>query len=247
MKKELLVFLLLISTASAYTISDYPSFFVQDSKFKALYVIGEESPSLDVVSATVISAALAKYPNVTTEIGTSRIDSEIADIKKENAIVIGSPCENKAAAQLEGNPVPCDKNLIGSTGYLKLYENNGKTQLLITGISAEDRHQAAKFLAGKSLLSLETKEFIVPTTTNSMPANNTKTANQTKTTSSSKSVAQPLTANQQPQTTNHEPPQTTNDKLQTTNQPIGDYESLEELPPKKNVFVRFWNWLMRLF
>lgn len=240
MNKELLILsFFLVAAVQAYTISDYPSFFVQDGKFRAIYVIGEEAPSLDVVSATVVSTALAKYPNVTTEIGTSRIDSEISDIKKENAIVIGSPCENIAAAQLEGNPEPCYKNLSGSTGYLKLFESNGKVQLLITGLTAEDRHQTAKFLASKNLDAMKLKEYIVQTSTNSIPPtilktvkNETKPANYKPANYSTNSTQQAKAAA----------------KVETPKEvPLGDYEPLEELPLEKSVFVRFWNWLMRLF
>ncbi|HLF54481.1 MAG TPA: hypothetical protein VI612_02065 [Candidatus Nanoarchaeia archaeon] len=232
--------LLLITTASAYTISDYPTFFVENGKFQAIYVVGEESPSLDVVSATVISTALAKYPNVTTDIGTARLDIEIADITKKDAIVIGSPCENKAAAQLEGNPEPCYKDLGGSAGYIKLFEKGGNVQLLITGFTAEDRHAAAKFLAERAT-NIHLSSYIIPTNTGSTPPffeQKNKTAQNTTT-------AQNATIE-----TKETPVENTQLEAKaelTVTKQVGEYEPLRELPKKKGFFERFWNWLTSFF
>lgn len=162
--------MIIIPAVNAALISDWPSFFVKDNKFKAEYVVGDESPALDVVSATVISTSLAKFENVTIEVGTSRLDSEISDITTHNAIVVGSPCENSAAHKLMGNPEPCYKDLGGSLGYIRLYENNGKVQLLITGLDEKDRNAAAKYLAGKSLANIKTREYIVVSGSGSVPA-----------------------------------------------------------------------------
>ena len=250
MKRVLFVVVVLVLAISvnAYTLVDYPTFFVEGDRFRAIYVIGEEAPALDVVSATVLSTALVKYPNVTTEIGTSRIDSEIPDVTTKNAIVIGSPCENSAAAKLEGNPVPCNKNLAGSVAYIKLFENNGKVQLLITGLTTEDRYQAAKFLAEKSL-QLKVKEYIVPTSTNSTPVffarNVTNQSNETKQT---EKVVEPPKVVQQvgPPAPVTSPPQT---EVKEEPKPvqIGEYEPLSEMPEKKGIFARLWGWIKSLF
>ncbi len=233
------LFLLAITTASAYTISDYPAFFVENGKFQAIYVVGEESPSLDVVSATVISTALAKYPNVTTDIGTARLDIEIADITKKDAIVIGSPCENKAAAQLEGSPEPCYKDLGGSAGYIKLFENGGNVQLLITGLTAEDRHAAAKFLAEKPA-NIHLSSYIIPTNTGSTPPffeQKNKTQNAAVNNTANETAEAPkIVENTQLEA-----------KAELTVKKIGDYEPLRELPKKKGFFARLWNWLTSLF
>jgi len=247
MKKVLVLVIVIIAVVSvqAYTLADYPKFFVEGDRFRAIYVIGEEAPALDVVSATVLSTALVKYPNVTTEIGTSRIDTEIADIRTKNAIVIGSPCENRAAAQLEGNPQPCNKNLGGGAGYIKLFEQNGRVQLLITGLSAEDRHQAARFLAERSLSRLNVSSYIISTSTNSTPQfftrNSTNQAKNNTTTraailpqvNTSVVLAQPST----PVVEAAPPPPVV----------IGEYEPLRELPAKKGFFSRLWAWLKNVF
>ena len=235
-----LIALLIIPAVNAALISDWPSFFVKDNKFKAEYVVGEESPALDVVSATAISASLAKFENVTIEVGTSRLDSEIADITTHNAIVVGSPCENRAAYKLLGEPEPCYKDLGGSLGYIKLYENNGKVQLLITGLDEKDRHAAAKYLAERSLANIKTKEYIVTSGSGSVPAffeqklkalNKTVEANVTEVVNV---TATPPAEEKLPEVAPKPTP--------------GPYEPLEEIPKaKKGFWARFWDWLMSLF
>jgi hypothetical protein len=61
---------------------------------------------------------------------------------------------NTLAAELEDNPTPCDAGLEGGKGYLKVFEHNEKVQLLITGLTAEDRKAAAEYLATHDLSSL---------------------------------------------------------------------------------------------
>ena len=246
----LAIILLLAVAANAYTISDYPSFFAKNGTFKATYVVSDESPALDVVSATVISTALARY-NLTTEIGTSRIDSEITDITKYNAIIIASPCESNAALKLEGNPSPCYKNLGGSAGYIKLFENNGNVQILITGLTAQDRNKAAKFLAQQRLNQLKLKTYILSTGTNSKPPF-FEQMNQTKNTSSANSSTQNITLPPPVEIKNETNTTLKNNSANTTKTikpkaPVGKYEPMAQMPKKKTLWQRFTSWLKSLF
>ena len=232
---------MLLPTVSAVEIADYPDFFVDGDKFDAIFVVGEEAPSMDVVSATEISTAVAQY-NLTPEIGTARVDSEIVDITKKNAIVIGSPCENRAAAQLLGNPSPCYNDLGGGIGYIMVFQHDDKVQLLITGIDEKDRRAAAKFLADKSLESITTDEHMVPSGSGSTPQfyaqklkeelERLEAQNQTNTTV----IAQPVQ-----ETTTVEAPAEPNITE------YGEYEPLEDLPEEKGFFARIWAWLTGLF
>lgn len=233
--KKLLLFLLCAMTVSAYSISDFPYFFAPNGTFNALYVVGEETDALDVVSATLISTSLARF-SVNTTIGTSRIDSEIGNITTRNAIVIGSPCENTAAAQLEGFPNPCFAKYGGSVGYIKLFEQNGRVQLLITGLTPEDRHAAAKFFAQTNVSLMKTKEYVLSTNTKSVPPF-FQQPNITISAPSNVTVSQPVNATVQQNTTQvkKEPPK------------VAKYESLKEMPKKKGVWARFWNWLTSIF
>jgi len=242
MKRVMAVFLFLVlcSAAQAVVLSDYPYFFVNQGKFDAIYVVGEEAPALDVVSATIISTALARYANVTTEVGTSRVDSEIPNIVYRNAIVIGNPCENKAAAILEGNKTPCYANLSGGIGYIKLFEQNGKVQLLITGLDEEDRHAAAKFLATASLQNVLAREFQVASGSGSNSA--------TYTPSLSNRIINQIT-NQSIVATNTSNNETIKNvtKPKPKKEKISEYEPIDRMPERKGFFSRFWAWIMSLF
>jgi hypothetical protein len=217
-------------------------FFVKDKKFSAKYVVGEEAPALDVVSATVISTSLARFENVTTEVGTSTLDTEIADITKYDAIVVGSPCENRAAYQLMGSPEPCYKDLGGSIGYIKLYENGGKVQILITGLDEKDRSAAAKYLAQKDMTAIKTREYLVPSNSGSVPAffeQRFKALNVTKnvTPENATVVASPT-------------PVPVNENITVAPSPKpspGPYEPIREMPKKKGFWARLWGWLSGLF
>lgn len=237
--KKILILLLLIPIAQAATISEWPDFFVQNDKFRAKYVVGEKSPSLDVISATVISTSLAKFENLTTAIGTSTLDIEISDITIYNAIVIGSPCENRAAMQLMGDPDPCSKDLGGSVGYIKLFENNGKVQLLITGLDEKDRHSAAKYLAGANLSNLTGHEYIVQSASGSTPA----FFEQKKVESASTNVSTNVT----PVTVTNVTKTVSVPVVENISEEVGPYDSLEELPEKKGFFARLWSWLKSIF
>ncbi|VVB80823.1 Uncharacterised protein [uncultured archaeon] len=244
--KKVWLLLLLIPLVSAYSISDWPSFFVKDGKFSALYVIAEEAPALDVVSATVISTSLAKYENVTTEIGTSKLDTEIADITVKNAIVIGSPCDNRAAYQLMAGPEPCNKDLAGSVGYIKLFENNGKVQLLVTGISEKDRHAAAKFLANANLKIVTSKDFVVNSNSGSVPLYFEK-KNQSMNVSVNKTVVSALPVSVSNVSSNVSTEKNLSSPSRVSKARPGPYQPLEELPQQKGFWSRLWGWLSSLF
>lgn len=244
MKKAMLglMILILCAAAQAATLSDYPYLFADDGKFNAIYIVGEEAPALDVVSATTISTALARYPNVSVTVGTSRVDSEVPNVVYRNAIVIGSPCENKAAAILEGNPSPCYANLSGGIGYIKLFEQNNRTQLLITGLDAKDRNAAAKFLATAALGNILAKEFQVASGSGSMIPTAITFKNQTNTSTSNITEI----TNRTNQTNTTKPTQKTT-KPAAKPEKIGEYEPLASLPERKGFFSKFWAWLISMF
>jgi len=240
MKKAMfgLMILILCASVQAAMLSDYPYLFVENGKFNAIYVVGEEAPALDVVSATAISTALARYPNISVTIGTSRVDSEIPNVVYRNAIVIGSPCENQAAAILEGNPTPCHANLSGGIGYIKLFEQNNRTQILITGLDAKDRNAAAKFLATAALHNILSKEFQVASGSGSFAPTALTFKNQTNaTTNSTNQTNQTKLTNQTSATKPAKPKQ----------EKIGEYEPLTSFPERKGFFSKFWAWLISLF
>lgn len=142
----LALFLITMMTASAVDLSDYPDFFIKNGRFNGILVIGENAPGEDVVSAIDIAYA---FP---VPVGASRLDSEISDITDYNAIVIGNPCVNSAAAELE-ETVECDTEK--GKGYIKLFEHGNRMQVLVTGLESTDRRAAARVLARYNEFNLE--------------------------------------------------------------------------------------------
>lgn len=163
--RVVLMFVLCATVASALSLSDYPHLFVDDNVFEAKYVLGDEASPIDVVSGTILSTNLARFENLTTDVGTTMMDSEVANIEAINAIVIGNPCISYAAAVLEGNPDDCFEGLEGSTGYVKLFEHGTRVQLLISGLTPEDRQVVARKLAEGDFENVDDAEIAVKTGT----------------------------------------------------------------------------------
>ncbi|MBW3019563.1 hypothetical protein KY329_05260 [Candidatus Woesearchaeota archaeon] len=173
MKRAVLLFVLLLAfsvSAADVKIKDYPYFFVKDGLFNAKYVVGAESPALDTVTATILSTNLARFEDFKTAVGTSALDSDIPNILNVNAIVIGNPCDNQAAWQLEGYPADCEEGLADSAGYVKVFSNGNKVQVLITGLSAEDRQIVGEKLAEGDLDNTDSELFVYQTGTGSTPS-----------------------------------------------------------------------------
>lgn len=233
---------LLALSASAAAISDFPGFFRSGEKFDAIFVVGDEAPSLDVISATEISTSVAQY-NLTPTVGTSRVDSEISNVKDYDAVVIGSPCVMRAAFELMGEPSPCYKDLGGSIGYIMLFEHGNNVQLLITGLDEKDRHAAAKFLAEKSLGSIKTDEYKVPSRSGSTPQFFAQKVNKTE---------KEENAEDEPEKEEEEPEDREKAvKIPEPREPqeYGEYDALDEVPEKEKngFFGKFWDWLAGLF
>jgi len=111
----------------------YPLYFMEGDKFRMNFVtvIGDEAPSSYVVAT---SNLIARTPG-NKPTGFSQLDSDIADVTRYNAIVVGNPCNNRVLAKLFGNPFPCDSAPIpDGKGMLRLVEAaNGNVALLVVG------------------------------------------------------------------------------------------------------------------
>lgn len=234
-----LLLLLLIPTVSAYSIGDWPSFFVKDNKFSARYVVSDEAPSLDVVSATVISTSLAKFENLTIDVGTSMLDSEVGNITTINAIVVASPCDSSSAFELMGRPDPCYRDLGGSVGYIKLFHHGTKMQLLITGLNEKDRNAAAKFIANTNLKGINLAEYVINSNSGSVPAFFDK-----------KLLDKLVNKTPEPIVNVSASPLPVATSAPVVASPIpGAYEPLETVPKveKKGWWARLWGWIAGLF
>lgn len=96
-------------------------------------------------------AAPSAAPVATSSAPTTMLDTEVTDLAQYNAIVVGGPAVNKAAADLMGLSFPT----FGSSGSLpfgegeavvELKSNGGKAALLVAGWESDDTRRAGVVL-----------------------------------------------------------------------------------------------------
>ena len=109
-----------------------------------------------VVSSS--STTTTEYEQI--EVGATKLASEV-DVFASNAIVVGGPCINAAAADLMDNPEVCGEGFVLGEAMIKLFENEGKVAMLVAGYEAEDTRTACKLVAGGSLADIDGMEAVV--------------------------------------------------------------------------------------
>jgi hypothetical protein len=139
----------------------YPYYFMEGDKFKANFItiIGDEAPSAYVVAT---SNLIARTPG-SKPAGFSQLDSDIVDVTRYNAIVVGNPCNNRVLAKLFGNPFPCDSAPIpDGKGMLRLVEAaNGNIALLAVGKTDAQVVAAVNAISGPGFGSVSASEICV--------------------------------------------------------------------------------------
>ncbi|MBN2112225.1 hypothetical protein JW707_03950, partial [Candidatus Woesearchaeota archaeon] len=117
------------------------------------------------IGSELVSAAMGGAVTTTTvqkiQVGAAKLASEVADITAVNAIVVGGPCANAAAATLMGNPAECWTAIPENKAIIKLYESGANVALLVAGRSALDTRRAARVLANADDYDLEGMEVEV--------------------------------------------------------------------------------------
>ena len=137
-------------------LSDYPQMFIQNGKQDVTIVVGDNAPASDVIAATNIAIQLQEetmyyeeeneYGVISGEIESTRLASEIAGQEKDmNLIAIGQPCNNMAVSVLLGTQETCSL-FEEDEASIKLFKNNNKYQMIITGGSDNSVREAAKFV-----------------------------------------------------------------------------------------------------
>lgn len=133
-----------------HTVSNDPDSLTLESPVKSqrLPIVVVTAPGATVTKTDVSEAGqVIYYETNPIEVGTAKLASEVADITAQNAIVVGGPCANAAAATLMGNPANCAEGFTEGKAMLKLYESGGKVALLVAGASAMDTRRAGRVLA----------------------------------------------------------------------------------------------------
>ncbi|MDP6586693.1 MAG: hypothetical protein QF535_18705, partial [Anaerolineales bacterium] len=119
---------------------------------EALVYVTANAPT---ITKTVTEGGISVGSQVTPiALGTAKLSSEVADVKAQNAIVVGGPCVNTAAASLMGNPADCTEGFEEGKAMVKLMEHsNGNVAMLVAGFSALDTRRAARVVAEGSKLA----------------------------------------------------------------------------------------------
>lgn len=125
-----------------------------------------KNPLVYVTSGAVSSASKAGGDmKAVTFVDATKLDSEVADVKAQNLVVVGGPCVNTAAAELLGNPSDCTEGFTPGKARVKLFEHaNGNVAMLVAGYSGADTRLAGKVIANRAS-ELSGKELVVEGTT----------------------------------------------------------------------------------
>ncbi len=124
------------------------------------------SPMVYVTSGAVASSSKSGGDmKAVTFVDATKLDSEVADAKAQNLVVVGGPCVNTVSAELLGNPSDCTEGFTPGKARVKLFEHaNGNVAMLVAGYSGADTRLAGKVIANRAS-ELSGKELVVEGTT----------------------------------------------------------------------------------
>ncbi len=148
---------LLLNSASAYMIADYPAMFFEDGEFTATIVKGSQRDSAEIAAANLIIHSLPKagkqmprnmplpYYRYRAEPVPATIILTDEQVSEGDEIVIGTPCANARVRELLDIPQDQCKTFFSQQGHLELIEDDYQ-HLVITGSEAGRVLDAAKTL-----------------------------------------------------------------------------------------------------
>lgn len=125
------------------TLGDYPAF-LED----VLLVVGDDASSTDVITATLISSYLMAND---IEVKTM-LASEVSDLYTNDLILIGSPCENEAIADLLHYTEETCQDIImnQNNAVIKLLVYDSNEIIILTGYDAGDAKAASQMLTNEA-------------------------------------------------------------------------------------------------
>lgn len=128
-----------------------------------VYVTGKGA----TVSSTTAASGEAVVVN-RIEVGATKLASEVPDVKAVNAILVGGPCANAAAAEIMGDPADCTAGFEAGKGLIQLFENDGNVAMLVAGYAAADTRAAAKVVSNHGDYALTGAKMEVTTATSTV-------------------------------------------------------------------------------
>jgi len=132
-------------------LSGYPSPFVENGKLNTIIVVGSEAHTDNIIAVTDIAASLTRLTPENVG-GTVTFDTDVKDIKAQNAIIVGHPCgSNRMTAEVLGLSYPAcgDASTIPENkAVIRLIQHdNGKISLVVMGWTDQLTKVAARVLA----------------------------------------------------------------------------------------------------
>ncbi len=125
------------------------------SSARIVYPIAEAEADVYITSGTVRTVTRPGVaPGVDAiTVGSAKLDTEVADWRAQNVIVVGGPCVNRVAAGLIGIQVGADNcadGFVPGEAKIKLYQNlegqGDNVALLVAGYAADDTRRAGRVL-----------------------------------------------------------------------------------------------------
>ncbi|OVE74554.1 hypothetical protein BVX95_02175 [archaeon D22] len=141
---------------------------LQSDEFK-FAIPSEQVKANVVIVGSEGTVAGGEAGSVTTQsvnaiaVGLGMLDSEFT-VGSQNAIVVGGPCANTAAAELLGNPANCVEGFEAGKAMIKLFETDGTTSMLVAGFSAQDTQGATRVVSQYDMYDLSGSEATVVVT-----------------------------------------------------------------------------------
>ena len=138
-----------IRATETFDLSQYPYPFVKDGEMNSIIIVGDADSSETVITASDIAAGLHnEITSIRSGLDTTKLASEVPNIRAVNSILVGGPCANAAAAEVMGNPADCTEGLEPGKGIIKLFEHgNGNVAVLVAGYNDAGLRRAAHVLA----------------------------------------------------------------------------------------------------
>lgn len=126
------------------TLFDYPKFLQNGT----LLVVGNDAPSTDVITATIIATYLVTQ-GVSTE---TKLAGEVSDYDSTDMILIGNPCDNAAIANLlhYSSRNCADVVKEQNNAVIKLLVQDKNEIIIITGHDTGDTKDASEMLTDSS-------------------------------------------------------------------------------------------------
>lgn len=152
---------LVIEGEDAKGLQDFPDMFLSyklgdpGKHFNGLIVIGEAAPARDVLTAGQLSMLFVRLGEDKTI--AAYLDNEVDDIKNQNAIIIGRPCENIHSAILL-EYTRCNADLNSGEAKIKFFKNGEYVQLVIYGYDAIGTQVAGELLVNYATSGLYGQE-----------------------------------------------------------------------------------------